>query len=341
MKCRREVKEFMRFKVAVTDFVFASLDIEKQELKKIEAELIESTDSDEESIIEAAKDADAILNCYAELTPRVIESLKKCQIIARYGIGVNNVNIPTATKKGIIVTNVPDYCIEEVSDHALALILACTRKICQLNKTVKSGKWDFKDYRPMYRLKGQTLGIVSFGKIPRRLVEKVSAYKFNIIAYDPYVDEEIAAKYNVKLVTFEELLKESDIISIHAPLTEETKGMFGSEQFKIMKSSAYLINTARGGLIKDNDLAQALKEEEIAGAGLDLLEDENVNSHHPLINLENVIITPHSAFYSEQSLKDLQYKTVQEVIRVLTGEKPKSCVNPEVLKINKNKKEKL
>lgn len=332
MKCRREVKEFMRFKVAVTDFVFASLDIEKQELKKIEAELIESTDSDEESIIEAAKDADAILNCYAELTPRVIESLKKCQIIARYGIGVNNVNIPTATKKGIIVTNVPDYCIEEVSDHALALILACTRKICQLNKTVKSGKWDFKDYRPMHRLKGQTLGIVSFGKIPRRLVEKVSAYKFNIIAYDPYVDEEIAAKYNVKLVTFEELLKESDIISIHAPLTEETKGMFGSEQFKMMKNSAYLINTARGGLIKDNDLAQALKSGEIAGAGLDVLEDENVDSHHPLTNLENVIITPHSAFYSEQSLKDLQYKTVQEVIRVLTGEKPKSCVNPEVLK---------
>jgi D-3-phosphoglycerate dehydrogenase len=128
------------------------------------------------------------------------------------------------------------------------------------------------------------------------------------------------------------LLKESDIITVHAPLTKETKGMFGSEQFKIMKSSAYLINTARGGLIKDNDLAQALKEEEIAGAGLDLLEDENVNSHHPLINLENVIITPHAAFYSEQALKDLQYKAVQEVIRVLTGERPKSCVNPEVFK---------
>ena len=332
MKCRREVKEFMRFKVAVTDYVFPNLDIEKRELKKIEAELIESTGSDEESIIEAAKDADAILNCYAELTPRVIESLKKCQIIARYGIGVNNVNIPTATKKGIIVTNVPDYCIEEVSDHALTLILASCRKLCQLNKTVKNGKWDFKDYRPIYRLQGQTLGIVSFGRIPRRLVEKVRAYKFNIIAYDPYVDEEIAAKYSVKLVKFEELLKESDIITIHAPLTKETKGMFGSEQFKMMKNSAYLINTARGGLIKDNDLAQAVKEGEIAGAGLDVLEDENVNSHHPLVNLENVIITPHSAFYSEEALKDLQYKAVQEVVRVLTGEKPKSCVNSEVLK---------
>jgi len=320
----------MKFKVAVTDYVFPDLETEKQELKKINAELVESKGSDEESIIEAAKDADAILNCYAELTSKVIESLEKCQIIARYGIGVNNVNMSTATKKGIIVTNVPDYCIEEVSDHALALILACTRKICQLNKIVKNGKWDFKDYRPMYRLQGQTLGIVSFGKIPRRLVEKIKAYKFNIIAYDPYVDEEIAAKYNVKLVTFEELLKESDIISIHAPLTEETKGMFGSKQFKLMKNSAYLINTARGGLIKDSDLAQALKEGEIAGAGLDVLEDENVNSHHPLVSLENVIITPHSAFYSEQALKDLQYKAVQEVIRVLTGENPKSCVNPEV-----------
>lgn len=322
----------MKFKVAVTDYVFPNLEIERQELKKIGADLIESTGSDEENIIEVAKDADAILNCYAELTPKVIESLEKCRIIARYGIGVNNVNMSTATKKGIIVTNVPDYCIEEVSDHALALILACSRKICQLNTIVKSGKWDFKDYRPMYRLEGQTLGIVSFGKIPRRLVEKVSAYRFNIIAYDPYVDEKIAAKYNVKLVTFEELLRESDIISVHAPLTEETKGMFGSEQFKIMKSSAYLINTARGGLIKDNDLAQALKKGEIAGAGLDVLEDENVNFHHPLVSLENVIITPHSAFYSEQALKDLQYKAVQEVIRVLTGENPKSCVNPEVLK---------
>lgn len=320
----------MKFKVAVTDYVFPNLEIERKELKKIGADLIESTDSDEESIIEAARDADAILNCYAELTPRVIESLEKCQIIARYGIGVNNVNMSTATKKGIIVTNVPDYCIEEVSDHALTLILACTRKICQLNKTVKNGKWDFKDYLPMYRIMGQTLGIIGFGKIPRRLVEKLAAYKLNILAYDPYVDKRIAKKYNVKLVEFEELLKESDIISIHTPLTEKTLGMLGCDQFKIMKKTAYLINTARGGLIKDNDLAQALNEGEIAGAGLDVLEDENVNSHHPLLNLENVIITPHSAFYSEQALKDLQYKAVQEVIRVLTGENPKSCVNPEV-----------
>lgn len=322
----------MRFKVAVTDYVFPNLEIERQELKKIGADLIESTGSDEESIIEATKDADAILNCYAELTPRVIEFLKKCQIIARYGIGVNNVNIPTATKKGIIVTNVPDYCIEEVSDHTVALILACARKICQLNKTVKNGKWDFKDYLPMYRIMGQTLGIIGFGKIPRRLVEKLAAYKLNILAYDPYIDKKIAKKYNVKLVELEELLKESDIISVHTPLTEKTLGILGYDQFKIMKKTAYLINTARGGLIKDNDLAQALKEGEIAGAGLDVLENENINSHHPLVNLENVIITPHSAFYSEQALKDLQYKAVQEVIRVLTGEKPKSCVNPEVFK---------
>ena len=316
------MKELMKFKVVVTDYVFPNLETERKELKKIGADLIESTGSDEESIIEAAKDADAILNCYAELTPKVIESLEKCQIIARYGIGVNNVDMSSATKKRIIVTNVPDYCIEEVSDHALALILACTRKICQLNKNVKSGKWDFKDYRPIYRLKGQTLGIVSFGKIPRRLVEKVSAYEFNILAYDPYIDKDIAAKYNVKLVTLEELLKESDIITVHAPLTKETKGMFGSEQFKMMKNSAYLINTARGGLIKDNDLARALKKGEIAGAGLDVLEDENIDSHHPLVNLENAIITPHSAFYSEQALKDLQYKTVQEVISCLLYTSP-------------------
>ncbi len=321
----------MKFKVVVTDYVFPDLETEKQELNKIGAELVESGGSDEQSIIEKAGDADAVLTCYAELTPKVIESLNKCQIIARYGIGVNNVHIPTATEKGIIVTNVPDYCVEEVSDHALALILACTRKICQLNATVKAGKWDFKDYLPMYRLHGQTLGIIGFGKIPRRLVEKVRAYEFNILAYDPYVDKRVAAEYNVRLTGLDELLKQSDLITIHAPLTPDTKYMFGYEQFKMMKKTAYIFNTARGGLIKEADLVRALKEGEIAGAGLDLLECEEFNPENQLIGLDNAIITPHAAFYSEQSLKDLQYKAVQEVVRVLTGDKPKSCVNPEVL----------
>jgi len=331
----------MKLKVVVTDNVFPNLEIEKRELDKIGASLSESPGKDEDTIIETAKDADALLVCYAEVTSRVVTSLEKCRVIARYGIGMNNVDVASATKRKIIVTNVPDASIEEVSDHALTLILTSVRKVCQLNKVVKGGKWGFKDYRPMYRLKGQTLGLVGFGKIPRRLAEKVQAYNFEIIVYDPYLGKEVEKEYNVKLVTFEELLKKSDIISIHTPLTEETTGMFGTEQFKTMKNSAYLINTSRGGLIKDAELARALREGEIAGAGVDVLEDENVNSSHPLVDLENVIITPHSAFYSEQSLKDTQYKAVQEVVRVLTGEKPKSCVNPEVLKkTNKGEKNK-
>jgi D-3-phosphoglycerate dehydrogenase len=262
----------------------------------------------------------------------VIESLDKCRVISRYGIGVNNIDIPAATKKRIAVTYVPDYCIEEVSDHALALMLACTRKICQLNETVKKGKWDFKEQRPLYRLRGQTLGLVGFGKIPRRLAEKVRAFEFDILAYDPYLDEATGAELNVKLVGLERLLRESDIVSLHAPLTQDSQGMFGYEQFRIMKKEAFLINTARGGLIKEQDLVRALEEGQIAGAGLDLLASEDFDSQNPLARFENVILTPHVAFYSEQSVRDLQYKAVQEVVRILTGKAPKACLNPEVLK---------
>jgi D-3-phosphoglycerate dehydrogenase len=321
----------MNYKVVVTDYVFPNLEIEKLELGKIGAELVECRSSDPQTIIREAADADAVLTCYAELTPKVIESFDKCRIISRYGIGVNNIHVPSATKKGIPVTYVPDYCIEEVSDHALALILACARKICQLNQIVKGGIWDFKGHRPLYRLRGQKLGLVGFGKISRRLVEKVRAFEFTILAHDPYVSKKTATEYQARLVGFVELLKESDIVSIHAPLTKETEGMFGYEQFSMMKNTALLINTARGKLINEQDLARALEQGLIAGAGLDLLANEAFDPDNPLFKLENVIITPHVAFYSEQSVRELQYKAVQEVVRILTGQAPVACLNPEVL----------
>jgi len=190
----------MQYKVVVTDYVFPNLDIEKEELAKIGGQLVECPASDEDSIIAEAKDADAVLVCYAELSERAVSSLEKCRVISRYGIGVNNINIPAANKKGIAVTFVPDYCVEEVSDHALSLILACSRKVCQLNSTVKGGTWDFKAQRPLFRLRGRTLGLVGFGKIPRRLAEKVAAYDFTILAYDPYADKSQAEKLGVKLV---------------------------------------------------------------------------------------------------------------------------------------------
>lgn len=322
----------MQYKVVVTDYVFPNLEIEKRELGGIGAGLVECTASDEDSIIKEARDADAVLTCYAEITPRVIEALEKCRVISRYGIGVNNIHVPSATSKGIAVTYVPDYCVEEVSDHALGLILACARKICQLNQTVKNGTWDFKAQRPLYRLRGQTLGLIGFGKIPRRLVEKVRAYDFTVLAYDPYIDRAAAAEQGVRPAALEEVLRQSDFVSVHAPLTDETRGMLSYPQFKAMKKTAFLVNTARGGLIDEEGLVRALREGRIAGAGLDLLATEEFDPNNPLVKLENVILTPHVAFYSEESVRDLQIRAVQEVVRVLSGQQPRACLNPEVLK---------
>lgn len=321
----------MQYKVVVTDYVFPNLDVEKQELAKIGGELVEAPASDEDSIIAAARDADAVLVCYAELSERAVSSLEKCRVISRYGIGVNNVHVPTATKKGIAVTFVPDYCVEEVSDHALALILACSRKVCQLNSLVKSGTWDFKSQRPLYRLRGRTLGLVGLGKIPRRLVEKVKAYDFNLLAYDPYADSSQAEKLGVKLVEWRELLEESEIISVHAPLTDETRGMLDYEHFKMMKKAPILVNTARGGLIKEADLVRAMREGLVGSVGLDVLETEEFDPDNPLLEFDNAVLTPHVAFYSEESLHELQFRAVEGVVQVLSGVQPRACLNPEVL----------
>lgn len=328
----------MEYKVVVTDHVFPHLDVEREELKKIGAFLIESKGSDEESILEVAYDADAVLTCYAQLGSSLIGKLQQCQVIARYGIGVDNIHLEAASKKGIIVTNVPDYCIEEVSDHAIALILASSRKICQLNSTVKAGRWDFHQYMPVFRLKGQTLGLLGFGSIARRLVEKVAAYQFTILAHDPYIEEGIAREYNVSFVDLERLLEESDILSLHTPLTTETQGILGYEELKKMKKNSFLINTARGGLIQEEALYRVLKEGRLAGAALDFLNETHHVSENPLLSLNNVIITPHAAFYSEEAMHELQYSAVMEVKRVLSGERPKRWINPEIV-VKKNAKE--
>jgi D-3-phosphoglycerate dehydrogenase / 2-oxoglutarate reductase len=319
-----------KYKTVVTDYVFPSLKIEREELAKIGADLVECDSSDEDEIIRKARDADAVLTCYARITPKVINSLERCRVISRYGTGVDNVDIPSATRKRIAVTYVPDYCVEEVSDHALALIFACTRKVCQLNQTAKNGTWDYKGQRPLRRLRGQTLGLIGFGKIPRRLADKVKAFGFRVLAYDPYLNA-VPAEHDVKLVELGHLLQESDIVSVHAPLTSETRGLLGYEQLRLMKRDSFLVNTARGGLIKEDDLVRALNEGLIAGAGLDVLANEQFDPCNPLLGFDNVVITPHVAFYSEQSLQDLQTMAVMEVVRVLSGQEPLTCLNPQVL----------
>jgi len=320
----------MGYKVVITDTVFPSQDPERQVLGDI-AEVAVAPGATAESIIAAAQDADALLNTYAKLPGAVLRALPKCRIVARTGIGVDTVDISVATALGIIVTNVPDYCIDEVSDHALALILSLTRKIVSATAAVKAGTWDVKVAVPIARHRGRTLGLVGLGKIPRALVPKAQAIGFQVLAFDPYVSPEDGARLGVRMVDFEMLLSESDVVSVHAPLTDETVGLFGDRAFGLMKAGAFLVNTSRGPLIQEAALLRALQSGRLAGVGLDVLEVEPPAAENPLLRLPNVAVTPHIGFYSEQSLVELQTKAAQEVRRALLGETPKNVVNRDVL----------
>ncbi len=313
--------------VVITDHVFASLSIEQDLLGAIGATVVPLQATSEDDLLEAVPDADALLVCYAPVTARVIGRMARCRIIARYGIGVDNVDLEAASAKGIVVTNVPDYCVDEVSDHALALLLAGARRVMPLASAARAGRWEAKDAVPIRRLRGQTLGLVGFGKIPRRLAEKVRPLGIEAIAFDPYVDAGTMNGHGARKVPLDVLLAQSDFVSVHAPLLPETRGLIGEAELRKMKPTAYLINTARGPLVQDAALVRALRERWIAGAALDVIEQEPPALDHPLRQMDNVILTPHVAFYSEQSVQELQRKTTEEVVRVLSGQGPRSPVN--------------
>ena len=238
--------------VVITDHVFPSLEIEQELLGAIGATVVSLQARSEVDLLDAVTDADALLVCYAPVTDRVIRRMTRCRIIARYGIGVDNVDLGAATAKGIVVTNVPDYCVDEVSDHALALLLACARRIPALAGRVRGGRWNARDAAPMHRLRGQTLGLVGFGKIPRRLADKARALGLEVMAFDPYVAGEEMEARGVQKTSLHGLLARSDFVSVHAPLAPETRGMIAEAQLRAMKRSAYLINTARGPLVLES-----------------------------------------------------------------------------------------
>ena len=317
-----------RPKVVITDCDHPSVEIEKEILGEIKPEFVLTHCNTDDEVIEVAQDADGIINQYAPITRRVIESLKRCKVIARYGVGVDNIDIEAATEYGIIVANVPDYCIDEVSTHTMALILACARGITLLDSKIREKKWDFTLAKPLFRTKGKTLGLFGLGRIARAVAQKASGFGFKIIAYDPYVSK---VDGEIKLVEFSQLLSDSDFISIHAPLTDKTRHSFGESELKTMKKTAYLINTARGPIIDERNLCVALKERWIAGAALDVMEKEPPDWENPLLRLENLIISPHISFYSEESYIELKTKVAESVLSVLKGELPRAIVNPQVI----------
>ncbi|WP_282942401.1 C-terminal binding protein [Paenibacillus sp. RC67] len=328
-----------KFKVVITDYEYSSLAIERNILHQLDIEFVTSSQCrTEDEVIEAAHDADAILNQYAPITEKVINNLAHCKVISRYGVGVNTIDLDAATRRGIVVSNCTDYCIDEVADHALALLLASARKIVQLNSFTKQGLWDYKKGTPIFRLRGKVLGLIGFGKIPQNICLKARALGLRVTAYDPYISNAIAAQYGVELVDLDTLCQQADYISIHVPLTPNTQGLIGAKQLSQMKREAILINTSRGPLIDESAMISALQSSQIAGAGLDVLEQEPILSDNPLLHMEQVILTPHAAWYSEESEKELKGKVAQNVVDVLSGFYPRYLANHDVkriLKLNK------
>jgi len=252
-------------------------------------------------------------------------------VIVRYGVGVDNVDLEAATEKGIFVANVM-YDVTDVADHAVSLVLSLIRKIPLANRNVRKGLWDWKTVQPISRLRGKTVGIIGFGRIGRKVAQRLKGFEVKLIAYDPYVPENVFAEYNVERVNFETLIKEADIIMVHASLTSETRHLIGEDELKSMKRSAILVNTSRGSIIDEKALYKALKEGWISGAGLDVLEKEPPERNNPLLKLNNVIITPHMAWYSIESLDEIRRIAAEEVVRALSGQIPTSLVNRDVLK---------
>ena len=318
------------FHVTVSDSVFPNLDPARQVLATIGAELRMADTPTPDGIVAAASSSDALLVTYAKITADMIRNMPKCRVISRFGIGVDNVDIEAATAAGIVVTKVPDYCIDEVSDHSMALLLAIVRKIPSSSARTHSGRWEMKAVVPIHRLRGSVLGLAGFGRIPQLVAPKAQAFGVTVVAYDPYVPADVFTRAGVERVDFANLLKISDYISIHSPLLPETRNLFNADAFRQMKPTAYLINTARGPIVDEAALAHALDERQLAGAALDVMPQEPPIGS-PLLGRDEVILTPHTSFYSEESLVELQIKAAEEVVRVLTGQPPRNPVNPEAV----------
>lgn len=308
--------------IAVADSPFPSLDPVRAALAQLDPELRLAACAAPEDILAVARDADALIVCYAQLDGALLRQLTRCKVIGRTGLGVDNIDLPAARERGITVTYVPDYCLHEVSDHAMALLLALARKIAFANQTVQSGRWEMPAVVPIRRLHGQVLGLVGFGHIPRLVAPKAQAFGLTVVAYDPYVAPDVLTTAGVEGVSFDRLCGMSDLVSVHAPLLPATRGMLDAAAFARMKRGVLIVNTARGPLIDAAALVAALDAGQVGGAALDVLPVEPPGRDSPLLHRDNVILTPHIGFYSVEALAELQTKAATDVARVLRGEKP-------------------
>ena len=321
----------MTCRILITDYAWPDLEIEKEVLAAVEGEVMVAGGGSADEIIALAPQADAILTCWKDVPAEALDIAPNCRVVSRYGIGLDNIPIGRATELGMLVTNVPDFCLEEVSDHVMALLLATARQLFPLARTLERSGWTRETPRPIPRVKGQTLGLIGFGNIARALVPKALGFGLRVMAYTPRLRTEDAPPGVEVTNDLASLLAASDYVSIHCPLTEETAHLIDDAALAQMKQNALLINTSRGGLIDEGALVRALKEGRIAGAALDVTDPEPPSGDNPLLSLENVIVTPHAAFYSVAATAELARKAAENVVTVLRGEVPKTLVNAEVL----------
>ncbi|MCS6861870.1 MAG: C-terminal binding protein [Abditibacteriales bacterium] len=315
--------------IVFTDISFPTPREEAILTQELNAQLVKVHLKTEEEVIATCAEADVLLVAFAPITRRVIENLKRCQLIVRYGIGYDMIDVDAATERGIAVCNVPDYCIEEVALHTVGLLLCCARKILQLDASMRAGRWDARGAAyPGHRLSQQTLGIVGIGRIGRTVARMAQALGLNVVAFDPFVSASDVAQ----MVSFDELLRSADYVTIHCPLTEGTRHLFNADAFSKMKPSAYLINCARGAIVDEQALIGALRQKRIAGAALDVYAQEPLPADSPLRHWDNVILQPHAAWYSEESFAELQERVAESVVQFFQGERPRGLVNPQVWK---------
>lgn len=335
-----------RPKVVITDYDFGDVDIEREILEAAGAQVIALQSKQEPDLFEVARDCSAMINQYARIGGETIDRMQNCQVIARYGVGVDIVDVDAATNRGILVTNVRDYCTEEVADHAISLWLALARKLPDYDRATHRGIWRWQSGKPIHRLRDRTMGIVSFGKIGQAIAARAKPFGVKVIAFDPYLPAHVAAEHEAELVSKSELLKRSDYILMQAPMTPETRHFLSDAEFAAMKAGSILVNTGRGPTVDNQALFRALTSGHVAAAGLDDPEEEPAKkaewspADNPIFTLPNVIVTPHAAYYSEESIRTARVTAATQVAKVLTGQQPDYPVNAEALVLsNPHRKE--
>lgn len=328
-----------QFKVVFTPCNYTDLRHEQEVLEPTGAELVRVTSHEESDLMRAYTDTDAVIIQHTVLPRKHMEVMQKCKIVVRCGVGYDELDLAAATDFGIYCANVPDYCMEEVATHAMALVLSLARRIPLAHRHVTRGRWVSHSLSPVFDLSEQTVGVVGLGRIGKSFVKKARTFFGKVLVCDPYIDSEVIVSHGAEPVAFPELLRQSDVVSLHIPLFKVATGpyaptqhLIGENELRLMKPTAYLVNTARGPVVDKQALYLALSQDWIAGAGLDVMELEPPGKEEPLLRLDNFVATPHMSYYSETAIIRLRRQGAEEVKRVLLGERPKNLLNPDVIR---------